>query len=140
MAAPNTALMLEGTAAGPGHDTQTGILQAQTGGGTFSTSSVTGTFIFGSDEPATTATGLDVGTVTITSPGNITITQDSSNTGGLQSDKVMTGTYTMSANGRGDITITSGGSGTAVIYLYNTNKAVVMPRGQSDTALLNLEQ
>jgi len=53
---------------------------------------------------------------------------------------VMTGTYTVATNGRGIITITGGGSGTAVIYLYNANKAVVMPRGQSVTALINLEQ
>src|SRR2546427_8601823 len=32
-------------------------------------SSLTGTFIFGSDEPATTGTGVDVGTVAITSAG-----------------------------------------------------------------------
>ena len=84
--------------------------------------------------------GVDVGTIQITSAGQFTITQDSSNTSGLQSDLVMTGTYTMAANGRGDITITSGGSGTAVIYLLGANKAVVMPRGGGDIAILNLEQ
>ena len=140
MVATNTALMLEGTSTAPGNDTQTGLMQPQTGGGTFTTGSLTGTLIFGSDEPATTNVGVDVGTVAITSPGNITITQDSSDTSGLQSDTVTTGTYTMSSNGRGTITITGGGSGTAVMYLIGVNKAVVMPRGQSDTAILNLEQ
>ncbi len=139
MVAPNTALMLEGTQTGPGKDTQTGILQPQTAG-PFTTGSLVGTFIFGSDEPATTATDVEVGTVAITSPGFITITQDSSNTSGLQPNTVMTATYTMAANGRGDITITSGGSGTAVIYLYSANKAVVMRRGGGDIALFNLEQ
>jgi hypothetical protein len=140
MVAPNEALLLEGDATTPGNDVQTGLLQPQTGGGSFTTSSIANTFIFGSDEPATTATSVQVGTVAITSPGNITITQDSSSTGGLQSDSVMTGTYTMTANGRGDITITSGGSGTAVIWLINANKAVVMVRGGGNIAIFNLEQ
>jgi hypothetical protein len=139
MVAPNTALMLEGTATGPGNDAQSGILQPQTGSN-FNTGSLVGTFISGSDEPATTATQVEVGTVAVTSPGNITITEDNSSTGGLQTGTVMTGTYTMAANGRGDITITSGGTGTAVIWLLGTNKAVVMLRGGGDIALLNLEQ
>jgi len=140
MVAPNTALMLEGNATTPGHDAQTGLLQPQTGGGTFTTASLSGTLIFGSDEPAKTTVSVDVGTIAITSSGVFTITEDSSSTGGLQSNQVMTGTYTMATNGRGDITITGGGSGTAVIYLYNANKAVVMPRGGGAIALFNLEQ
>lgn len=139
MVAPNTALMLEGTATGPGNDTQTGILQPQTGSA-FTANSLSGTFIFGSDEPAEIGNSVEVGTIAITSAGNFTITQDSSDPSGLQSNQVMTGTYTMSAIGRGDITITSGGTGTAVIYLLGTNAAVVMPRGGGDIALLDLEQ
>jgi len=139
MVAPNTALMLEGNATMPGQDVQGGLLQPQTGGGTFTTSSISGTFIAGSDEPATTATAVQVGTMAITSPGNLTITRDISTTSGLQSDQVFAGTYTMATNGRGDITITSDGS-TVVIYLYSNNRAVRMPRGQPNTALINLEQ
>jgi len=140
MVAPNEALMLEGTAGSPGNDVQTGIFQPQTGGGTFSPASLSGSLVFGSDEPATTNVGVNVGAIQITSAGNFTITQDGSGTGGLQPGQVLTGTYTMTANGRGDITITSGGSGTATIYLLGTNKAVVMPRGGGDIALINLEQ
>jgi len=141
MVAPNAALMLEVSSTTlTGDDVVTGILQPQTGGGTFTPASLSGTLILGSDEPATTATDVQVGTVTITSPGNLTITLDNSNTGGLQPNQVMTGTYTMTANGRGDITITSGGSGTAVIYLLGSNKAVIMLRGQLDSVLINLEQ
>jgi len=138
MVAPNTALMLEGTQASPGNDTQTGLLQPQSAG-PFTTASLSGTLIFGSDEPALTGVSVDVGTIAITSPGVFTITEDSSDTSGLHPDQVITGTYTMATNGRGVITITSGGSGTAVIYLYNANKAVVMPRGGGAIALLNLE-
>jgi len=140
MVAQNTALMLEGTQASPGNDTQTGILQPQTGGGTFGLASLSGSLVFGSDEPATTNVGVNVGAIQITTAGNFTITQDGSGTGGLQPGQVLTGTYTMALNGRGDITITSGGSGTAVIYLLGSNKAVIMLRGQSDSALINLEQ
>ena len=61
MVAPNTALMLEGTQASPGADVQTGLLQPQSGG-PFSPSSLSGTSIIGSDEPATTATTVQVGT------------------------------------------------------------------------------
>jgi hypothetical protein len=132
--------MLEGTQASPGNDTQTGILQPQTGGGTFGLASLSGSLVFGSDEPATTNVGVNVGAIQITTAGNFTITQDGSGTGGLQPGQVLTGTYTMALNGRGDITITSGGSGTAVIYLLGSNKAVIMLRGQSDSALINLEQ
>ncbi len=78
--------------------------------------------------------------MTVTSPGTISITLDSSDMGGLKSSQVLTGTYTMATNGRGDITITSGGTGTATIYLYGLNRAVVLLRGQSDSALINLEQ
>jgi len=145
MVAPNTALMLEGNATMAGQDVQTGLLLPQTmPTGGFNTASIANTFIFGSDDPATTATSVDVGTIAITSnspsPGTFTITQDSSGTGGLQSNQVMTGTYTMATNGRGDITITSGGSGTAVIYLFNVNQAVVMPRGGGNITIFNLEQ
>jgi len=137
MVAPNTALMLEGTAAQAGNDTQTGLLQPQSAG-SFSTASLSGTLIFGSDEPAKTAVAVDVGTIAITSPGVFTITEDSSDTSGLHPDQVITGTYTMTANGRGDIAITGGG--TAVIWMLGPNKAVVMPRGGGAIALLNLEQ
>ncbi len=135
----NSALMLEGTAASPGNDTQTGLLQPQTGS-SFSTSSLSGTFIFGSDEPAILATDVTVGTVVVTSPGSITITEDDSTTGGLQPNQVMTGTYTMAANGRGVITITSGGTGTAVIWLLDSNSAVIMPRGGGNITLLNVQK
>src|SRR5882672_1239241 len=137
MVAPNTALMLEGTQASPGNDTQTGLLQPQSAG-PFTNTSLSGTLIFGSDEPALTGVSVDVGTIAITSPGAFTITEDSSDTSGLHPDQVITGTYTMTANGRGDIAITGGG--TAVIWMLGPNKAVVMPRGGGAIALFNLEQ
>ena len=137
MVAPNEALMLEGNATTPGHDAQTGILQPQSGG-PFTPASLSGTLIFGSDEPALTGVSVDVGTIAITGTGVFTITEDSSDTSGLHPDQVITGTYTMTANGRGDITITGGG--TAVIWMLGPNKAVVMPRGGGAIALFNLEQ
>jgi hypothetical protein len=139
MFATNSALMLGGTATSPNNNIPVGILQAQSGGGTFTGASITGPLILGRDEPATTNTKLDVGAISIANP-NFTITQDSSSQNGLQSGQVMSGTYTMTTNGRGVITIPGPNGGTAIIWLLQTNKAVILVLGEQNSAIINLDQ
>jgi Putative Ig domain len=139
MIAPNTALMLGGTLASPNNDIPTGILQAQTGGGSFTGISINGTLVLGTDEPATTDVEVELGELVISNP-DFTITEDRSSQGGLQHDQMMSGTYTMAPNGRGVITIPGPHGGTAIMWFIQTGKAVVLVQTDPISAIIDLDQ
>jgi hypothetical protein len=139
MFATNSALMLGGTATAPNNNIPVGILQAQTGGGSFTGTLVNGTYVLASDEPTTAQVGVEVGVITAANP-NLNGIENRSSNGGLSIGDVLAGTYTMATNGRGVITIPGPNGGTAIMWFIQTNKAVIMPQGDNNSAIINIDQ
>ncbi len=143
--APNTGFLLEGAGTGStmaGNDVQVGFFQPQTAP-TGGFASITGTFIFGSDEPGSGFTPVESGSFALSSP-NINGTSDMSAITGTSTGSI-SGTYTIdNTTGRGVIT-PSGGS-PLVIWVIKGHKAVIMSLAQQNggttqnVTILNVEQ
>jgi Putative Ig domain len=70
---------------------------------TYSTSSVAGTYFFGTEDPSDNTVADEAGAVMVASNGTVTGTEDKSDQSGLSTNKAVSGTVTINANGTGDI-------------------------------------
>ncbi len=102
---------------------------------TYSTNSLSGNggkFFFGEDDPSDNTIDNQVGTVTITpSTGVVSGSQDSSGPNGLQTAKVISGTFVVTANGTGNL-----GSGTVLIT--NGTKIFFIDEGTGAAAKISV--
>jgi hypothetical protein len=104
---------------------------------TYSTNSLSGNggkFFFGEEDPSDNTIDNQVGTVTITpSTGAVAGSQDSSGPNGLQTAKVISGTFVVTANGTGNL-----GSGTFLIT--NGTKIFFIDEGGGAAKISVVEQ
>ncbi|MES2392403.1 MAG: hypothetical protein V4555_12235, partial [Acidobacteriota bacterium] len=98
----------------------------------FSNASVNGTFAFGtSPQPVINSTNTGV----LISPGDGTasVTADAAqNTGILAANQSNSYTFTVGSNGR--TTATDAGGGSSILYLIDTNNAIILTTNPGDTA------
>jgi len=143
----NKGFLLEGTQSQPGNDVGLGFFEPQTDG-PFSAASLSGQYQFGSAEPATTATGVNSGVLTV-SAGNPPFsgtTDFSGSTPVLTPDQAFSATYQTSvgANGRAVINITPSGVTPfpVIIWVVSGSKAVgiVGDGTQTNTTVLIFEK
>jgi hypothetical protein len=132
----NGGFLLEGTQASPGNNIIFGASDVQvTPAGGFVDGTLSGLSLFGSVRPASTNSGVEVGSLTATASANANPSSfsgkiDRSDGGGscssncIQSDQAISGTYNVDPNGR--ITITNSGGDTAVGWFYNKNRPVFL--------------
>jgi hypothetical protein len=143
----NKGFLLEGTQSQPGNDVGLGFFEPQTGGA-FSAASLSGQYQFGSVDPATTATGVNSGVVTVSAanPPFSGTTDFSGSTPVLMPDQAFTASYqtSLGANGRAVINITpSGGTPFPVIFWVVSGSKVVGIVGdatQANTTVLIFEK
>lgn len=134
------AFLLEGTPAVPGKDVQTGLLEPQSGG-PFTGASLSGAYAAGSQRPATNLQNMASlaafvsGVFTLSSGTTVAATVDASGTG-LPNPIAITGSFSVSSNGRGAMTLTSGAVATqTVIYVVSPgNFYMVSPMTAGDHA------
>ena len=102
---------------------------------TYSTNSLSGNggkFFFGEEDPSDNTIDNQVGTVTITpATGAVSGLQDSSGPNGLQTAKVISGTFVVTANGTGNL-----GSGTVLIT--NGTKIFFIDEGTGAAAKISV--
>jgi hypothetical protein len=91
--------------------------------GPFSNSSISGTYAGGSITPVGSNVSDEVDEFVVTSAGNFSVTSDNSSGGGLTSNKMQSGTYSVAANGRTTATVT-GQTGSVFLYIVSPTKAV----------------
>ena len=130
----NSGFLLEGTQASPGSNIIFGAFDPQkVPAGGFVNGTLSGQYVFGSVRPASTNSGVEVGSLTattITNPasfgGNIDHSDGLESCGSncLQTDQSISAMYSVDAAGR--ITITSSGGGPAVGWFYNQNRPVFL--------------
>jgi hypothetical protein len=135
----NSGFLLEGTQASPGSNVIFGAFDPQKAPvGGFVDGTLSGLYGFGSVRPASTNSDVEVGSLTATTnanPSSLSGKIDHSSGLGscssncLQTDQLISATYSVDANGR--ITITNSGGGTAVGWFYNRNRPVFLS-GTSD--------
>lgn len=131
MVSPNKAFLLFP----PPGDPQVGLLQPQTAG-PFNDASISGSFTAGtltSVEPPSREAATEDGILTLDGAGNATGTVDISSAfifGPSQSfmtpDEPFQGTYSVSTNGRGMMTVTSLEGGTYVLYVISSTSFFTM--------------
>jgi hypothetical protein len=107
---------------------ETGSIEPQTGGPTFTNASLNGAFFFGPEPPHDTGAELNSGVVTLDGAGNLSGTNDSNANGTLTANQPFTDTYTVAANGR--VTFGSGGS---ALYIISPGKAVLIELNATNT-------
>src|ERR1700746_3655778 len=91
-----------------------------------------GKFFFGEEDPSDNTIDNQVGTVTITpATGAVSGLQDSSGPNGLQTAKVISGTFVVTANGTGNL-----GSGTVLIT--NGTKIFFIDEGAGAAATISV--
>lgn len=120
-----------------------GDLDAQTGG-PFSNSSLSGTYVGGSEQPVGPSVSSDVNVVTVTSPGNFSIIDDNVNGSG-SSQATFPATYSVASTGKVTVTChldvngncAATGTASVVGYLYisSSAKIVMLPVGDSNPKL-----
>jgi hypothetical protein len=91
--------------------------------GPFSSSSISGTYAGGSITPVDSNVSDEVDEFVVPSAGNFNNTSDNSSGGGLTSNKMQSGTYSVAANGRTTGTVT-GMTGMVILYIVSPAKVV----------------
>jgi hypothetical protein len=136
MIAQNGAFLLEGTQDSPGSNLIFGTFDPQRAPlGGFVDGTFSGLYVFRSVRPASTNSGVESGSLTATPTTNANPSSlsgkidhsdglESCSSNCLQTDQAISGTYSVDANGR--ITITSSGGGTAVGWLSNQNRPLIL--------------
>ncbi len=120
MVGPNKALLVEGSPTTPGHDAGSGLLEPQAKG-PFNTASLSGTYSMGYFGSAGQTNDGPVAQMTFDGVGNYTGIGDMSHKTDLLKDMAITGTYSISDNGRGSAT--NSYFGKWVVWVVSPDKA-----------------
>ena len=113
----------QGFLVGTDANVEFGVLESQAAG-PFSNASLSGAYMFGSENPSASSVTLESGVATLDGAGNVAGTSDQSNSAGLTQNQSLSLTYTVSANGTG--TFGSGTtailvSGSKLVFINNTS-------------------
>jgi hypothetical protein len=100
-----------------------GTLEPQSGG-PFTNSSFSGSY-FGASSPDSFSAANEVDALNADGAGNVTGVTDFTSTPGVPSTGTISGTYMVSANGRGDIT--QSGAQSYIFYVVSPTKVVLLP-------------
>jgi len=129
---PNQGFIL-----GTGTDVAAGVFEPQSSG-TFSTSSLNGTFFFGTEPFAVPpvppplggpTASLSVGIITFDGTGNLSGTKDINQMGSLDAGQTISDTYAVSTTTSGRVTI---GSNSLILYIVSPTKIVSMSTSAKD--------
>lgn len=109
-----------------------GLVEPQTANPTANT--IGGTFVETSHQVSTAADQNIVGALTLNnSTGGVSGTQDSTD-GTEIANQSVTGTYTVSSNGRGNFNFTAPATSTGIVYVINQSKFIAIPLDATNTA------
>lgn len=123
----------QGFLVGTDPDVTFGILEPQAPG-PFSNASFSGAYMFGTENPTASTVTLESGVITSDGKGNAAGTVDQSSPTGLTQNQALSFTYSISANGTGNV-----GSGTTAI-LISGNKLVFINNTSSNPTITVVEQ
>lgn len=112
----------EGFIVGTGSSVESGFFQKQSAG-PFSTASFSGTYAAGGTMPVHPSVPNSVAEF-VAASGNYTATLDNSNTGGLQQNQMLSGTYAVDSTGRITSTTTGQAGTTGIFYVVSPTKIV----------------
>jgi hypothetical protein len=131
----NSAFLMDAST-GTANDVQTGTLEAQTGG-PFAATSVSGNYTLSWLPGIAEDVKGPSGSVVMDGVNGWNGVIDEINNGLLNPDSTVSGTYTVSANGRGTLNVNAGGGGggggTEVFYSVSPSKAYMISGSGSDT-------
>jgi hypothetical protein len=128
----NSAFLMDAST-GTANDVQTGTLEPQTGG-PFDKTSLSGVYTLGWLPGIGQSTKGPNGSVTIDGNGAWAGVVDEFDSGVLNADYAVSGTYALSANGRGTLTVSgASGGGSEVFYAVSPNKAYMISGSADDT-------
>ena len=115
---------------------QTGLLEPQKNS-PYSANTIQGTFIQSNNQIAGKSAPDVVAALTLNASGSVSGKQDDT-AGGLNSNRTISGSYTVSSNGRGTFASTSPTSSSSVLYIINNSKFLVMETssGNQNSAVL----
>lgn len=115
--------LMDTDAVSGGHPLMSGDALQQTGAGSFSLASLSGTSVLEADGASSTplTSAVSLGLATVTAPGTLNLNLDV-NSGGTLSTSGEQLTYSVASNGRVNMT----GTNAPVLYLVNQNQAFVL--------------
>jgi hypothetical protein len=110
-----------------------GQIFPQSGGPSFTNSSISGTYLGGSYPPQSAVVSQEVDTVTSDGAGNINGTSENNNNGGPSSNPI-TATYSMATTGKA--VVTQNGTTNGYLYVISPSEVLFFPVGDSDPKLI----
>lgn len=106
-----------------------GVIEAQSGS-SFSNSSLTGAYLGGSLQPASSNVGEEIDAVQANGAGSFTGTSDKNGSLGPSTNSIAE-TYAVSSNGR--VVVSQSGTQVGIVYMISNSQFVFLPASASDT-------